>query len=64
MRPGGRPGRPAGPPRNPALLAARPKGLAKLSWAAAEEAGVRTGEVGRERGGLGGWGVTRLSFHL
>ena len=49
MIPGGRPGRP-GPPRNPALLAARPKGLAKLSWAAAEDAGVRTGEVGRERG--------------
>ena len=52
--PGGRPARPwarPGPPRNPpALCPARPKGLAKLSWAAAEEAGVRTGEVGRERG--------------
>ena len=51
MMPGGRPGRP-GPPRNPALLAARPNGLAKLSCAAAEEAGVMTGEVGRERGEL------------
>ena len=53
MMPGGRPARP-GPPRNPALLAARPNGLAKLSWAAAAEeaAGVRTGEVGRESGEL------------
>ena len=53
MIPGGRPASP-GPPRNPALLAARPKGLAKLSWAAAaaEDAGVMTGEVGRERGEL------------
>ena len=53
--PGGRPGIP-GDPRNPALLAARPKGLAKLM--AAEEAGmleagpelVTAGEVGWPRG--------------
>ena len=52
MIPGGRPGRPR-PPGKAALEAARPKGLAKLSWAAAaEDAGVMTGEVGRERGGL------------
>ena len=50
--PGGSPGRP-GEPRNPARLAAIPKGLAKLRAAVEVTRGlelVTTGEVGWARG--------------